>query len=67
MNTENLHIVLQQSFSPDVNLRGPAEKAIKSLKHVEGATLMLLQIAAEKQVIIDFGLPFFSLLLFLTF
>ncbi len=50
MNTEDLHVALQQSFSPDANLRNPAEKAIKDLKHIDGATAMLLQITAEKQV-----------------
>jgi len=50
MNTEALHITLQQSFSPDANLRRPAESAIKNLKHVAGATTMLLQVVAEKQV-----------------
>jgi hypothetical protein len=50
MNTENLHLALQQSFSPDPNLRLPAEKIIKELKHVDGASSMLLQITAEKQV-----------------
>ena len=51
MNTEDLHVALQQSFSPDANLRDPAEKLIKGLKYVGGASLMLVQIAAEKQVI----------------
>lgn len=50
MDTEALHVALQQSFSPDANLRDPAEKAIKSLKNVKGATVMLLQVVAEKQV-----------------
>jgi hypothetical protein len=62
MNTENLHVALQQSFSPDINQRGPAEKLIKELKHVQGAPSMLLQIASEKQVItelfiFDFDFP----------
>ena len=47
---EQLHVILQQSFSPDVNLRGPAEENIRNLKHVAGSTGLLLQIAAEKQV-----------------
>ena len=51
MNTENLHVALQQSFNPDTNQRRPAEEIIKGLKHVEGSSLMLLEIAAEKQVI----------------
>ncbi len=50
MNTEDLHVALKQSFSPDASLRIPAETLIKSLKHVGGASIMLLQIAAEKQV-----------------
>eukprot|EP00559_Dactyliosolen_fragilissimus_P005157 CAMPEP_0184857384 /NCGR_PEP_ID=MMETSP0580-20130426/2545_1 /TAXON_ID=1118495 /ORGANISM="Dactyliosolen fragilissimus" /LENGTH=1039 /DNA_ID=CAMNT_0027352953 /DNA_START=55 /DNA_END=3174 /DNA_ORIENTATION=+ len=50
MNTESLHVILQQSFSPDAKLRDPAEKTIKNLKHVKSATIMLLQVAAEKQV-----------------
>jgi len=50
MNTEDLHVALQQSFSPDSNLRDPAEKLIKNLKYVQGSAVMLLQIAAEKQV-----------------
>lgn len=50
MNVESLHVTLQQSFSADANLRSPAEDAIRNLKHVQGATVMLLQVAAEKQV-----------------
>uniref|UniRef100_A0A7S3QJN0 Importin N-terminal domain-containing protein n=1 Tax=Chaetoceros debilis TaxID=122233 RepID=A0A7S3QJN0_9STRA len=50
MNTEALHVALQQSFSPDANLRLPAEKNIKNLKNVPGAAKMLLEIAAEQQV-----------------
>ena len=50
MNTEDLHVALQQSFSPDATLRNPAEKVIKGLKNIDGATAMLLQITAEKQV-----------------
>jgi len=50
MDTEALHLALQQSFSPDATLRDPAEKFVKSLKHVKGATVMLLQVVAEKQV-----------------
>ena len=50
MNTEGLHVALQQSFSADADLRLPAEEAIKGLKHVPGATKMLLEIATEKQV-----------------
>ena len=50
MDTEALHIALQQSFSADANLRDPAEKIIKNLRHVQGATTMLLQVTAEKQV-----------------
>ena len=47
---EQLHLILQQSFSPDVNLRGPAEENIRNLKHLAGSTSLLLQIASEKQV-----------------
>jgi hypothetical protein len=50
MDVEQLHIVLQQSFSPDGNLRVPAEETIRNLKHVPGATTLLLQVAGEKQV-----------------
>jgi hypothetical protein len=50
MNTEALHIVLQQSFSPDAALRDPAERTIANLKNVKGSSVMLLQVAAEKQV-----------------
>jgi len=50
MNTEALHVVLQQSFSPDASLRDPAERTIRNLKNIEGASVMLLQVAAEKQV-----------------
>jgi importin-7 len=49
-SVEQLHIVLQQSFSPDVNQRGPAEEAIRNLKNVPGSTTLLLKIASEKQV-----------------
>jgi hypothetical protein len=50
MDVEQLHVVLQQSFSPDANLRGPAEETVRNLKHIKGATVLLLQVAAEKQV-----------------
>jgi len=50
MDTQALHVALQQSFSADASLRDPAEKAIKDLKYVKGAPCMLLQVAAEKQV-----------------
>jgi hypothetical protein len=50
MDTESLHVALQQSFSPDANLRVPAEQTIKNLKHIPGAVKMLLEIASEKQV-----------------
>lgn len=49
-DVEQLHVVLQQSFSPDSKLRDPAEQAIRNLKHVKGSTVLLLQVAAEKQV-----------------
>ena len=50
MDVEQLHVVLQHSFSPDSNLRVPAEAAIRNLKNVKGSTVLLLQVAAEKQV-----------------
>ena len=50
MDVEQLHVVLQQSFSPDANLRVPAEETIRNLKHVKGSTTLLLQVAAESQV-----------------
>ena len=53
MDVERLHVVLQQSFSPDANLRVPAEETIRNLKHVKGSTTLLLKIAAEKQVSIQ--------------
>ena len=49
-NVEQLHVILQQSFSPDASLRGPAEEAIRNLKNVPGSTTLLLKIAGEKQV-----------------
>ena len=53
MDVEQLHVVLQQSFSADGNLRLPAEETIRNLKHVKGSTSLLLQVAAEKQVSLD--------------
>lgn len=50
MDVEQLHVVLQQSFSPDANLRVPAEETIRNLKHIAGSTILLLQVAAETQV-----------------
>ena len=50
MDVEALHLTLQQSFSPDAGLRDPAEATIRNLKHVKGATVMLLRVSAEKQV-----------------
>mmetsp|Transcript_6423 Transcript_6423/g.12103 ORF Transcript_6423/g.12103 Transcript_6423/m.12103 type:complete len:1045 (-) Transcript_6423:2118-5252(-) len=50
MDTEALHVALQQSFSPDASLRLPAEQTIKNLKQIPGAIKMLLEIATEKQV-----------------
>jgi len=43
-------VALQQSFSPDQNVRDPAEATIKNLKFIPGATQMLLHITEEKQV-----------------
>jgi hypothetical protein len=50
MNVESLYVTLQQSFSPDANLRVPAETTIRNLKHIPGSTAMLLQVAAQTQV-----------------
>ncbi|GKY91239.1 hypothetical protein MPSEU_000096500 [Mayamaea pseudoterrestris] len=50
MDVEQLHVVLQQSFAADPNLRNPAEETIKNLKHLPGAVQLLLQVIAEKQV-----------------
>jgi hypothetical protein len=50
MDVEQLHIVLQQSFSADAAVRNPAELIIKNLKNLPGAVVLLLQVAAEKQV-----------------
>jgi len=50
MDAEQLHVILQQSFSADANVRKPAEETIRNLKHVPGTTQLLLQVAAEKQV-----------------
>lgn len=50
MDVEALHVTLQQSFSPDASLRDPAEERIRNLKHVKGATVMLLLVVSEKQV-----------------
>jgi importin-7 len=50
MDVEQLHQVLQQSFSPDAAIRHPAEETIRNLKNLPGAVQLLLQVAAEKQV-----------------
>ena len=50
LDTDQLHVALQHSFSPDAAVRLPAEATVKSLKHVKGAVTMLLQVAAERQV-----------------
>ena len=50
LDTDQLHVALQHSFSPDAAVRLPAEATVKSLKHVKGAVTMLLQVAAEQQV-----------------
>ena len=57
MDVEQLHIVLQQSFSPDANLRVPAEETVRNLKHVKGSTTLLLQVAAEAQVSVILHFP----------
>ena len=50
MNVEQLHVVLQQSFSPDAAVRKPAEDTIRNLKNIQGSVQLLLQVMAEKQV-----------------
>ena len=50
MDVEQLHVVLQQSFSPDNAIRKPAEDTIRNLKNLPGSVVLLLQVAAEKQV-----------------
>lgn len=50
MDVEQLHVVLQQSFSPDAALRHPAEETIRNLKNIPGSVQLLLQVVAEKQV-----------------
>lgn len=50
MDVEQLHIVLQQSFSADAAARKPAEETIRNLKNLPGSVQLLLQVAAEKQV-----------------
>jgi hypothetical protein len=50
MDVEQLHQVLQQSFSPDAAIRHPAEETIRNLKNLPGSVQLLLQVAAEKQV-----------------
>lgn len=50
MDVEQLHVVLQQSFSPDAAVRHPAEEIIRNLKNLAGATQLLLQVTGEKQV-----------------
>lgn len=50
VNVEELHVVLQQSFSPDAAIRHPAEANIRNLKHMPGAVPALLRVASEPQV-----------------
>jgi hypothetical protein len=50
MDAEQLHQVLQRSFSADAAVRNPAEETIRSLKNLPGAAPLLLRVAAEKQV-----------------
>jgi hypothetical protein len=50
MDVEQLHVVLQQSFSSDAAVRKPAEETIRNLKTVPGAVTLLLTVAQEKQV-----------------
>ena len=50
MDVEQLHVILQQSFASEASVRQPAEEIIRHLKHVQGATVLLLQVVSEKQV-----------------
>jgi importin-7 len=50
MDVEQLHVVLQQSFSADAAIRNPAEDVIRNLKNLPGSVVLLLQVSAEKQV-----------------
>lgn len=50
INVEELHLVLQQSFSPDAAVRNPAELTVRNLKHIPGAVPALLRVASELQV-----------------
>lgn len=50
MDVEQLHLVLQQSFSAEAAIRKPAEEAVRNLKNLPGSVVLLLQVAAEKQV-----------------
>ena len=50
MDVEQLHVVLQQSFSADAAVRKPAEDTVRNLKNLPGSVVLLLQVAAEKQV-----------------
>lgn len=50
MDVEQLHVVLQQSFSADAAVRKPAEDTIRNLKNLPGSVVLLLQVAAEKLV-----------------
>ena len=50
MDVEQLHVVLQQSFSADAAIRKPAEDIVRNLKNLPGSVVLLLQVAAEKQV-----------------
>ncbi|KAL7574621.1 hypothetical protein ACA910_002972 [Epithemia clementina (nom. ined.)] len=50
MNVEELHLVLQQSFSADAAVRNPAETTIRNLKYIPGAVPALLRVASELQV-----------------
>lgn len=50
MNVEQLHVVLQSTFSADATIRRPAEETLKGLKNIPGSVKFLLQVAEEKQV-----------------
>ena len=50
MDVEQLHVILQQSFASEASIRQPAEEIIRHLKHIPGATVLLLQVVSEKQV-----------------
>ena len=60
MNEENLQALttyLQQTMSPDINLRKPAEDFLKSVEGQHGyAMLLLAMLGTERQVAMDIKL-----------